>query len=70
VSASFSPSSAESSRGAFRATFQGVRRGDAFHTVARYETAAPQYAWLNRLLAAGSGAVKDGVPTHAFDEIL
>jgi len=53
-------------------TFSGVR-DDAhgyFRTVARFETAAPDYAFLNRLLAVGMGKLEAGRPVHVFEEIL
>ena len=53
-------------------TFTGVR-DDAnhyFRTLPRFETAAPKYAFLNRLLAVGTGeAYRDG-PVHTIEEIL
>jgi Protein of unknown function (DUF3237) len=53
-------------------TFTGVR-DDAnhyFRTLPRFETAAPQYAFLNRLLAVGSGQIRPEGPVHAIEEIL
>ena len=53
-------------------TFTGLR-DDAhgyFRTVARFETAAPQYAFLNRLLAVGAGEIQASGPVHVFEEIL
>ena len=53
-------------------TFTGVR-DDAnhyFRTLPRFETAAPQYAFLNRLLAVGSGKIRPEGPVHAIEEIL
>src|SRR5262245_34531733 len=47
-------------------TFTGVR-DDAnryFHTVPRFETAAPKYAFLNRLLAVGTGEIRPEGPVH------
>jgi hypothetical protein len=43
--------------GLIHMTFTGVRDGanHYFPTVPRFETAAPQYAFLNRLLAVGIG---------------
>lgn len=52
-------------------TFSGVR-DDArgyFRTIARFETAAPQYAFLNRLLAVGSGKLEPSGPVHVFEEL-
>ena len=53
-------------------TFIGVR-DDAnhyFRTLPRFETAAPQYAFLNRLLAVGIGKIGPDGPVHAIEEIL
>ena len=53
-------------------TFTGVR-DDAnhyFRTVPRFETAAPKYAFLNRLLAIGVGEIRPEGPVHVIDEIL
>lgn len=53
-------------------TFTGVR-DDATHyfrTVPRFETAAPRYAFLNRLLAIGIGEIRPEGPRHVIEEIL
>jgi len=53
-------------------TFTGVRN-DAnhyFRTLPRFETAAPKYAFLNRLLAVGIGEIGPDGPVHAIEEIL
>jgi hypothetical protein len=53
-------------------TFTGVR-DDAnhyFRTLPRFETAAPKYAFLNRLLAVGIGEIHPDGPVHAIEEIL
>jgi uncharacterized protein DUF3237 len=53
-------------------TFTGVR-DDAnhyFRTLPRFETAAPKYAFLNRLLAVGIGEIRPEGPVHVIDEIL
>ena len=53
-------------------TFTGVR-DDAnhyFRTVSRFETAAPKYAFLNRLVAVGIGEVRPEGPVHLIEEIL
>ena len=53
-------------------TFNGIR-DDAnhyFRTVPRFETAAPQYAFLNRLLAVGVGEIRPDGPVHIIEEIL
>ena len=53
-------------------TFTGIR-DDAnhyFRTLPRFETAAPKYAFLNRLLAVGVGEIGPEGPIHAIEEIL
>ena len=53
-------------------TFTGVR-DDAnayFRTLPRFETAAPKYAFLNRLLAVGIGEIRPDGPIHTIEEIL
>jgi len=53
-------------------TFGGVR-DDANHylrTTPRFETAAPQYAFLNRLLAIGKGEIRADGPVHVIEELL
>jgi hypothetical protein len=53
-------------------TFTGVR-DDAhqyFHTLPRFETASPKYAFLNRLLAVGTGEIRPDGPVHVIEEIL
>jgi len=53
-------------------TFTGLR-DDAhsyFHTLPRFETAAPKYAFLNRLLAVGTGAITANGPEHVLEEIV
>ena len=53
-------------------TFTGVR-DDAHHycrTVPRFETAAPKYAFLNRLLAVGIGEIRAEGPVHVIEEVL
>jgi hypothetical protein len=54
-----------------------LRRGEVvdpagyyFRTVSRFETAAPKYAFLNRLLAIGTGEIRASGPVHVIDEIL
>ena len=39
-------------------------------TLPRFETAAPRYAFLNRLLAVGMGEIGPAGPVHAIEEIL
>ena len=58
--------------GLIHMTFTGVRN-DAnhyFRTVPRFETAAPKYAFLNRLLAVGIGDIRPDGPVHVIEEIL
>jgi len=53
-------------------TFTGIR-DDAnryFRTVPRFETAAPRYAFLNRLLAVGTADIRPEGPVHLIEEIL
>jgi Protein of unknown function (DUF3237) len=53
-------------------TFTGLR-DDArsyFRTFPRFETAAPKYAFLNRLLSVGTGEVRSDGPRHVIEEIL
>jgi hypothetical protein len=53
-------------------TFTGVR-DDSNHylrTLPRFETAAPQYAFFNRLLAVGIGELRPEGPVHVVEEIL
>ena len=48
-------------------------RDDAHHyfrTAPRFETAAPKYAFLNRLLAVGIGEIRSEGPVHIIEEIL
>jgi len=59
-------------KGLIHMTFTGVR-DDAnhyFRTVPRFETAAPKYAFLNRLLAIGIGEIRPEGPVHIIEEIL
>jgi len=41
-----------------------------FRTTPRFETGAPQYAYLNRLLAVASGDRRAGGPIYTIEEIL
>jgi Protein of unknown function (DUF3237) len=53
-------------------TFTGVR-DDAnhyFRTLPRFETAAPKYGFLNRLLAVGIGEIRSDGPVHSIEELL
>ena len=53
-------------------TFTGVRddANDYFRTAPRFETAAPKYAFLNRLLAVGTAEIRPDGPLHTIEEIL
>lgn len=53
-------------------TFSGIRddASQYFRTLPRFETAAPSYAFLNRLLAVGTGQIGADGPVHAIEEIL
>jgi len=53
-------------------TFSGVRDdvNRYFRTLPRFETAAPAYDFLNRLLAVGIGEIRDGGPIHIIEELL
>jgi hypothetical protein len=56
-------------------TFEGIRDDGApgapyFRTLPRFETAAPKYAFLNRLLAVGTGEIRPDGPVHVIEELL
>ena len=56
-------------------TFAGLRDDGApgapyFRTLPRFETAAPKYAFLNRLLAVGTGQISADGPVHVIEELL
>jgi hypothetical protein len=56
-------------------TFEGIRDDGApgapyFRTLPRFETAAPKYSFLNRLLAVGTGEIGDQGPVHLIEELL
>lgn len=56
-------------------TFTGLRDDAApgspyFHSLPRFETAAPQYSFLNRLLAIGTGEIRGDGPVHLIEELL
>jgi len=58
--------------GLIHMTFTGIR-DDAngyFRTAPRFETAAPRYAFLNRLLAVGTAEIRPDGPVHVIEEIL
>jgi hypothetical protein len=53
-------------------TFTGVR-DDArqyLRTLPRFEAAAPQYDFLNRLLAVGIGEIRPDGPVHIIEELV
>ena len=58
--------------GRIHMTFTGVRDdvNHYFRTAPRFETAAPKYAFLNRLLAIGIGEIRPDGPVHVIEEIL
>src|SRR6266851_8381581 len=58
--------------GLIHMTFTGVRDDENhyFRTLPRFETAAPKYAFLNRLLAVGIGDGRREGPVHIIEEIL
>jgi uncharacterized protein DUF3237 len=41
-----------------------------FRTTPRFETSAPQYAFLNRLIAISSGDRRPSGPIYTIDEVL
>jgi Protein of unknown function (DUF3237) len=41
-----------------------------FRTTAAFETAAPQYAWLNKLVAVGAGHRSATGPTYSLFEVI
>ncbi len=54
-----------------------IARGEAvdpsayyFRTTARFETAAPRYDWLNRIVAVGVGDRRAGGPVYSLFEVL
>ena len=56
-------------------TFEGIRDDGApgrpyFRTLPRFETAEPKYAFLNRLLAVGTGQIGADGPVHVIEELL
>ena len=51
-------------------TFQGLRHGNYFRTLPRFETSTEAYAFLNRIVCVGVGeALPDGA-VHRIEEIL
>ncbi|HWZ90181.1 MAG TPA: DUF3237 domain-containing protein [Polyangiaceae bacterium] len=56
-------------------TFEGIRDDDApgapyFRTLPRFQTAEPKYAFLNQLLAVGTGEIGPNGPVHVIEELL
>lgn len=56
-------------------TFEGIRDDAApgapyFRTLPRFETAAPRYSFVNRLVAVGTGEVRADGPVHVIEELL
>jgi hypothetical protein len=53
-------------------TFTGVRNDTRqyLRTLPRFETAAPQYDFLNRLVAVGIGEIRPDGPLHIIEELL
>jgi len=56
-------------------TFEGIRDDGAmptpyFRTTPRFETAEPNYAFLNRLLAIGAAQIGADGPVHVIEELL
>ncbi|KHL18075.1 UNVERIFIED_CONTAM: hypothetical protein LK11_08560 [Mumia flava] len=52
------------------ATYHGVRAGDYFRTVVRFETGAEPYAWLNEVVALGSGYLVDDGVAYRVEHVL
>ena len=58
-------------------TIAALARGEAvdpsayyFRTAPRFETSAPQYAFLNRLIAVASGDRRASGSTYTIEEVL
>jgi uncharacterized protein DUF3237 len=51
-------------------TFQGLRHGEYFRTLPRFETSTEAYAFLNRIVCVGVGEARAGGAVHRIDEIL
>jgi hypothetical protein len=56
-------------------TLEGIRDDGApgapyFRTLPRFETAEPRYAFLNRMLAVGTGEIRADGPVHGIEELL
>ena len=52
------------------ATADSAPAAPYFRTVPRFATADPKYAFLNRLLAVGTGDIRANGPVHIIEEIL
>jgi len=51
-------------------TFQGLRHGNYFRTLPRFETSTETYAFLNRIVTVGVGEARPDGAVHRIDEIL
>jgi hypothetical protein len=51
-------------------TYRGVRKGEYFRTCPFFETGAPQYAWLNDIVAVAAGSRKLDAAAYRVFEIL
>src|SRR5690242_1184049 len=51
-------------------TFRGLRHGNYFRTLPRFETSAETYAFLNRIVTVGVGEARPEGAVHRIDEIL
>src|SRR3989442_7636730 len=51
-------------------TFQGLRHGDYFRTLPRFETSAEPYAFLNRIVSVGVGEARADGAVHRIEAIL
>ena len=51
-------------------TFQGLRHGDYFRTLPRFETSTESYGFMNRIVSVGVGEARPDGAVHRIDEIL
>jgi len=51
-------------------TFQGLRHGNYFRTLPRFETSTETYAFLNRIICVGVGEPRPDGAVHRIEEIL
>ena len=51
-------------------TFQGLRHGEYFRTLPRFETSTESYVFLNRIVSVGVGEARPDGAVHRIDEIL